>query len=119
MEHRWSIRTPVLGDVVLTIPPSTKVRATLRDISMGGISVLADHLDLPTNTVVTLAFSIENAGQVSHHRLPGQVVYCDVRRAGLVFINPAIETLHVLRQLADIVEGGASSFSVDQLPRRA
>jgi len=107
------------GDVVLTIPSLRKVHASLRDISVGGIRVLADHLDLPINTVVTLAFSLENAGQVSHHRLPGQVVHCDARHAGLLFVNPANETLHVLRHLRDVVEGDAANPIVVQFPRRA
>lgn len=119
MEHRWSIRRQIQGDVVLTIPPWRKVWASLCDISVGGLSVFANNLDLPANAIVTLAFSLKNGGQVSHHRLPGQVVYCDERRTGLVFINPANEMLHVLRHLADVVEGSASGFAADQVPRRA
>jgi hypothetical protein len=106
------------GDVVLTIPPWRKVRAGLRDISVGGISVFADHLELPVNTIVTLAFSLKNGGQVSHHRLPGQVVYCDERRIGLVFVNPANETLHALRDLADVNGGSAPRFAAEQSPRQ-
>jgi len=119
MEHRWSIRTPMQGNVMLTIPPWRKVRASLCDISVGGISVLAEHLDLPANAIVTLAFSLENAGEVSHHRLPGQVVYCGERRTGLVFINPANETLRILRRLPDAVRAGIPDFDAEQFPRRA
>lgn len=115
MEHRWSIRTPLKGEVVLTIQPWTKVRASLRDISMGGISVRAEHLDLPINAIVTLAFSLDNHGEASYHRLSGQVVYCDALHTGLVFLNPANETLRILRHLAGVVpHNGVSGFAANR-----
>lgn len=121
MEHRWSMRKPMQGNVVLSIPPWRKVRTSLRDISVGGVSVFADRLELPVNTIVTLAISLIGDGQVSHHRLRGQVVHCNARRTGLVFVNPADETLQVLRRLSDVhsVDGGAAVFVADQSPRRA
>ena len=119
MEHRWSIRAPIQADVVLSIAPWKKVHATVLDISIGGISVVAEQLELPANAIVTLAFSLEHAGQTSHHRLPGQVVYCSERRAGLVFINPANETVRALRDLADAAKNGLTDRAADQFPLRA
>jgi hypothetical protein len=117
MEHRWSVRRQIDGDVVLTLslPPQERIVAKLRNISVGGISIISDNLELPADTVVTLAFSLDNAGQVSYHRLPGQVVYCEKQRSGLIFINPTTETLRVLRQLGSVAHDDPLHFVAGEL----
>ncbi len=108
MEHRWSIRTPIQGCVMLALPPWDKIRANICDISLGGLAITNLHRLIPINSMATLSFSLERGGRVSHHRLMAQVAHCEDTRIGFLFMEPGNETLHVLR---DMLYSPASKLS--------
>lgn len=108
MEHRWSSRKPIQGRVTLALPPWDKIQANISDISLGGLAVTNLHRLIPINTMVTLSFSLERDGHVSHHRLNAQVAHCENTRIGFLFMEPGDETLRVLR---DMLYSPASTLS--------
>jgi len=99
MEHRWSSRKSIQGRVTLALPLWDKMQANICDISLGGLAITGLHRLIPTNTLVTLSFSLECDGHVSYHRLHAQVAHCEDTRIGFLFLEPGNETLHVLREM--------------------
>lgn len=99
MEHRWSSRKSIQGRVTLSLPLWDKMQANICDISLGGLAITGLHRLIPTNTLVTLSFSLECDGRVSYHRLHAQVAHCENSRIGFLFLEPGNETLHVLREM--------------------
>lgn len=99
MEHRWSSRKKIQGRVTLALPLWGKIQANICDISLGGLAITGLHRLIPTNTLVTLSFSLESDGRVSYHRLHAQVAHCEDTRIGFLFLEPGNETLHVLREM--------------------
>lgn len=109
MEHRWSSRKTIQGRVTLALPLSDKIQANIYDISLGGLAITGLHRLIPSNTLVTLSFSLECDGRVSYHRLHAQVAHCETTRIGFLFLEPGNETLHVLRE---VLYSPASNLSV-------
>jgi hypothetical protein len=99
MEHRWSSRKTIQGCVTIALPLWDKIQANICDISLGGLAITGLHRLIPTNTLVTLSFSLECDGRVSYHRLHAQVAHCEDARIGFLFLEPGNETLHALREM--------------------
>jgi hypothetical protein len=68
-------------------------------MSLGGLAVKSTPSLIPVNTVVTLSFSLERDGCVSHHRLSALVAHSDHQRTGFLFMEPEADTLRVLRDM--------------------
>lgn len=118
MEHRWSSRKKIQGTVAFELSPREKYQAELCDISLGGLSVISPVMPIDVNTVVTLAFHLENNDRVSHHRMPAQVAYSDATRTGFLFMQPGTETWQVLREMLYQPEGNTSATTAGH-PRAA
>ncbi len=99
MEHRWSLRKPVMGNVVVESPRLGKVRATLLDISLGGLLVDTDSVTLPLNAPVSVAFTLIPNDHRGDYRLQAMTVRQFQGAAGLMFQDLDIETIRALRKL--------------------
>ena len=99
MEHRWSQRRAMQGEVMLVVGGRRPAPVTVSDLSVGGLGVTGTDLNLPADSFVTVSFSIAQPQSVSHHRVLAQVVHSRARAAGLLFVDPGRETLQALRAL--------------------
>lgn len=99
MEHRWSNRRSLDGEVTLSHPRYGLIRGVVRDISIGGMFVKTGHVELPVNTPVIVSFQLHNEGQSDHYRLHAIVVRADNDGAALMYLDSSAETVRPLRQM--------------------
>jgi len=97
MEHRWSRRLELSGEILLAMSGGNTQPVALSDLSVGGIGVITQEFPLPVNSFVTVSFWIQQRDNATHHRVLAQVVHSRPRHTGLMFIDPGAETLRALR----------------------
>ncbi len=99
MEHRWSIRLPVMGSIIVNSPPVGTITANLRDISLGGVFVDPGRKPLPVNAPVILSFSLNRRDRIDYFRLHAMVVRATEAGAGLMFLDHDPESVRPLRDM--------------------
>jgi hypothetical protein len=100
MEHRWSFRKAMTGSVIVECPRLGMVRASLRDMSLGGMFVETGSTNLPMNAPVAVSISpLVPNGQNAGTSLQAMVVRHTTEGAGLMFLDPKVDTLRVLREV--------------------
>ncbi len=99
MEHRWSSRRFLGGEVTVSHPRCGIIHALLRDISLGGMFVETGRVDLPVNTPVIVSFMLQNQSGPSHHRLHAMVVRSTEDGAALMYLDSSADTIRPLRQM--------------------
>jgi len=102
MEHRWSARRPVIGNVIVECPRIGLVRAALRDISLGGMFVETSAVVLPLNAPVSVVFDLPADDGNEGFCLQAMIVRHASRGAGLMFLDPGSE---VIRSMRDALYG--------------
>lgn len=98
MEHRWSARCFLGGEVTVSHPRYGIIHALLRDISLGGMLVETGRVGLPVNTPVIVSFMLQNGGRSSHHRMRAMVVRTTGDNAALMYLDSSADTIRPLRQ---------------------
>lgn len=99
MEHRWSMRRFLGGNVTVSHPRYGLLRATLRDISLGGMFIELNRVELPVNTSVAVSFVLQDGARTSHHRLHAMVVRSTANSAALMYLDSSADTIRPLRQM--------------------
>lgn len=99
MEHRWSARRFLGGEVTVSHPRYGIMHALLRDISLGGMFVETGRVDLPVNAPVVVSFVLQNGGNSSYHRLHATVVRTTDNGAALMYLDSSVDTIRPLRQM--------------------
>jgi hypothetical protein len=112
MEHRWSHRRPLDGEVTLSHPRYGLIRGSVRDISIGGMFVETGRVEFPLNTPVVVSFQLHNGNQSDHYRLHAIVVRASNEGAALMYLDSSADTVRPLRQMLY----GPPAEAVDVLP---
>ncbi len=102
VDHRWSVRQAVELPVKLYEGGEPLGQGRIHNVGIGGMFVELSGLKgkkLMTDARVSVAFTITNNGNISHHRLPATVVWAADTGAGLMFTDFNIETVHTLRDM--------------------
>jgi len=99
MEHRWSQRQKLCGEVALTEVSTFDQSVILQDLSVGGMGVIIPGVQLPINAFMMVSISIEHPELPSSYRVLAQVVHSRMHYAGLMFVDPSTEMLSMLRRL--------------------
>lgn len=85
MEHRWSVRKPVIVEVALRRQGSRFKRFKTRDLSMEGIFVESGPDSWPQDTFLELELPLYENGKQICHRVPVVVVHSSPEGMGLMF----------------------------------
>jgi hypothetical protein len=102
VDHRWSARQDLAVPVKLFDGGETVAQGRTHNVGIGGMFVELHGIDstkLPENARVSVAFTINNEGQTSYHRLPATVIWSGENGAGLMFTDFNVETVHTLRDI--------------------
>lgn len=116
MEHRWSARRFLGGEVTVSHSRYGIIRAILRDISLGGMLVETGRVELPVNTPVTVSFVLQNGGRSSHHRMHAVVVRTTDNSAALMYLDSSADTIRPLRQMLYGLPGEPAGFETGATP---
>jgi hypothetical protein len=104
MEHRWSVRQPVGGRVVVHCARSGVLFGAIQDLSLGGLMARFEQHTLTVNSPVTLKVSLPSS-PTNYHRIPAMVVRSDVDRVGFMYLDLDTAARHELRYVLHLVEG--------------
>jgi len=112
MEHRWSRRQALKGEILVSLSGGRTQVLALADLSLGGIAV-ATETPFPVDAFATVSFSVELDEGPTVIRLLSQVVHSRPMTTGFMFVDPGYETLRGLREtLARAASAQARSPSV-------
>lgn len=102
-DHRWSVRQALALPVKLYEGGEPVAHGRTQNVGIGGMFVELNSIKsdktLPTDAKVSVAFTVTNNGNTSHHRLPATVVWAADKGAGLMFTDFNVETVHTLRDI--------------------
>lgn len=113
MEHRWSARRPVTGNVIVECPRIGLVRAALRDVSLGGMCVETSAVVIPLNAPISVVFDLESDDQREGYCLQAMVVRHTTRGAGIMFLDPDAQ---IVRSMRDVLYGGLGTGTRVEMP---
>lgn len=103
VDHRWSARQPLALTVKLYNAGEPVGQGRTHNVGIGGMFVEVNALrgkKLPTDTSLSVAFTVTSNGNTTHHRLPATVVWAgEDGGAGLMFTDFNVETVHTLRDI--------------------
>ncbi|WJW75069.1 PilZ domain-containing protein [Thiohalobacter sp. IOR34] len=99
VEHRWSERKPIQMEVALHYPPVGTLRCTTRDVSLEGMFVATDGVELPPQAELEISFVTEDAGHRHEHRMPAYVVHGNGDGVGLMLRHVDYHDFYALRHL--------------------
>lgn len=105
MEHRWSRRQALRGDVLVSLSGGRAQTLALADLSLGGIGVLADS-PFPVDAFATVSFAVDLSQGPAVIRTLSQVVHSRPASTGFMFVDPGYETLRWLRETLAQAESG-------------
>ncbi len=116
MEHRWSARKLVAGNVVVECPRVGLVRAAMRDVSLGGMFLETKAVVLPVNAPVTVVFDLPAGPQGGAYCLQAMIVRRTSGGAGLMFLDPESEAVRAMRE--SLYGDAASTLQYVEAARR-
>jgi hypothetical protein len=98
MEHRWSPRRYLEGEVTMHYSPVGTFPAVLRDIGVGGMFIETDGMALPVNAAVVVSLVLRDQGEISP--TGGTPGWCAPRDegCGLMYVDTSEEILQPLRR---------------------
>jgi c-di-GMP-binding flagellar brake protein YcgR len=99
MERRTSDRISVLEDAQVVCQNLGVVRATVHDISLGGVCVDTGSIRLPVSAAVTVRFTIDEGGNRMVYRAHALVMRHDEHGCRLMFDYMDDRTHQALRSL--------------------
>lgn len=105
MEHRWSRRQSLRGDVLVSLSGGRAQTLVLSDLSLGGVGVVTDA-PFPVDAFATVSFAIELSQGPAVIRALSQVVHSRPASTGFMFVDPGYETLRWLRETLAQSESG-------------
>lgn len=115
MEHRWNTRRPLTGEVIIECPRIGRVRAMMRDISVGGMFVEIRSGALPLNMPVMVGFRLPARESEGGYHLHAMIVRRSGRGAGLMFLDLGIGTAGALREELNVLTHAAQGMR-DSVP---
>ena len=102
VDHRWSARQPMILSVQVYNGGEPIGKGCTQNVGIGGMFIELNSLKgekLPTESRVSVAFTVTANGNISHHRLPATVIWSREKSAGLMFTDFNVETVHTLREI--------------------
>jgi hypothetical protein len=97
VEHRWSPRKPIAMEVSLFYPPLGTIEGRTRDISLEGMYVETEGVEIPRQARLEVAFRTRYGEEERVHRLPAYVVHGDGRGIGLMLQHVGYHEFDALR----------------------
>jgi hypothetical protein len=85
MEQRWSIRRPVMFEVLVSLKCHPVVRGRSRNISLEGLFIETGMVILPVGSCIDVEFALMTGAQWEQVRLPAVVVHRAGKGCGIVF----------------------------------
>mgnify|MGYP000851166021 CR=1 len=100
MEHRWSERKPIELEVALFYAPVGTITGTTRDVSLEGMYVRTEGVELPLHAELEISFVTQagNGAQRQHH-LPAYVVHANRDGVGLMLRHVDYGDFYALRHM--------------------
>src|SRR5687768_13389183 len=114
MEHRWNARKSLTGEVIIECPRIGRVRAMMRDVSVGGMFVETRSGVLPLNAPVMVGFRLPARESEGGYHLHAMIVRRAGRGAGLMFLDLGTGTAEALREELNILEHVAQGQGMPQ-----
>lgn len=99
VEHRWSPRKPIAMEVSLFYPPLGSIKAKTCNISLEGMYVEAEGLEIPQQARLEVAFITRHGDREKMHRLPAYVVHSHERGIGLMLQHVGYHEFDALRYM--------------------
>ncbi|HEY9198356.1 MAG TPA: PilZ domain-containing protein [Gammaproteobacteria bacterium] len=100
MEHRWSERKPIEMDVALYYAPVGTITGTTRDVSLEGMYVQTNGIDLPLHAELEVSFVTRTGSGAPHeHHLPAYVVHGNGAGVGLMLRHIDYSDFYALRHM--------------------
>lgn len=97
MEHRCSRRKPITAEVIVECPRVGLVRADMLDVSLGGLLLETRSGVLPLNAAVSVIFDLPASERSGGFCLQAMVVRHTPTGAGLMFLDPDVDTVRSMR----------------------
>lgn len=100
MEHRWSERKPIEMEVALYYAPVGTIAGKTRDVSLEGMYVQTDGIDLPMHAELEVSFTTRSGnGAHQEHHLPAYVVHGNGSGVGLMLRHVDYKDFYALRYM--------------------
>ncbi len=99
VEHRWSSRKEITLDVNLYYPPVGMINARTRNVSLEGMFVELNGVQIPPQSRLEICFTAENRGKATEHRLPAYVVHQRQGGIGLMLQHVGYREFDALRYM--------------------
>jgi hypothetical protein len=98
-EPRWSSRKEVSLDVNLYYPPLGMVNGKTCNISLEGMFVALQGVNIPPQARLEICFTAETHGHATEHRLPAYVVHQRSGGVGLMLQHVGYREFDALRYM--------------------
>ncbi len=99
MEHRWSGRKSILGNVTLDCERTGAVQAAVRDVSLGGMLVDAGSVTMPMHALVVVGLNFFSDVIGDDYRLQAMVVRHGPKGTALMFLDPDLQAINTLNRV--------------------
>ncbi|MEA3242757.1 MAG: hypothetical protein U9Q19_04865 [Pseudomonadota bacterium] len=99
LEHRWSSRKEINLHVNLYYPPVGMINGTTQNISLEGMYVAVNGVDIPPQARLEVCFTAETRGKSIEHRLPAYVVHGGDSGIGLMLQHVGYREFDALRYM--------------------
>jgi hypothetical protein len=99
LEHRWSSRKEINLNVNLYYPPVGMINGTTENISLEGMYVAVNGVDIPPQARLEVCFTAETRGKSIEHRLPAYVVHGGNSGIGLMLQHVGYREFDALRYM--------------------
>ncbi|WP_297528603.1 PilZ domain-containing protein [Thiohalobacter sp.] len=99
IEHRWSERKPIEMEVALHYDPVGTIHGRTRDVSLEGMFVRTQGVELPVNAELEVIFVTRKNGKPREHHLPAYVVHGNSTGVGLMLRHIDYGDFYALRHM--------------------
>jgi len=99
IEHRWSSRKNINIDVSLYYPPLGMISGKTRNISLEGMFVDLEGVNIPPQARLEICFTAKIHGSAAEHRLPAYVVHGSDQGIGLMLQHVGYREFDALRYM--------------------
>lgn len=105
MEHRYTERKPVAINVLVSCPRMGLVRGQTIDVSVGGMFIATDCVDMPLNAPVTVSFQPNEKLPLVCFQAKGMLVHHKDHGIGIMFDELEPSCKRALRELLSTDNG--------------
>ncbi len=99
VEHRWSSRKNLAMEVNLYYPPMGMLNGKTRNISLEGMFVELEGVQIPAQSRLEISFRAKTNGETTEHRLPAYVVHEGKEGIGLMLQHVGYREFDALRYM--------------------